>query len=87
MALGQPQGANSYHVQVLKGDKVEQRLIQVGINDRQFVEVKEGLKAGDRVIVTGLQKVRPGAQVKAQEVTAENKEQAPAGAQSQQSKS
>lgn len=51
MALGQPQGANSYHVQVLKGDKVEQRLIQVGINDRQFVEVKEGLKAGDRVVM------------------------------------
>ncbi|PLL99393.1 efflux RND transporter periplasmic adaptor subunit, partial [Klebsiella michiganensis] len=52
MALGQPQGANSYHVQVLKGDKVEQRLIQVGINDRQFVEVKEGLKAGDRVVMS-----------------------------------
>jgi membrane fusion protein (multidrug efflux system) len=30
--------------------------------------VTEGLKDGDRVIVTGLQKVRPGVQVKAQEV-------------------
>ena len=51
MALGQPQGANSYYVQVLNGDKAEQRLIQVGINDRQFVEVKAGLNEGDRVVI------------------------------------
>ncbi|ENQ6391968.1 efflux RND transporter periplasmic adaptor subunit [Klebsiella michiganensis] len=51
VALGQPQGANSYHVQVLNGDKAEQRLIQVGINDRQFVEVKAGLNEGDRVVI------------------------------------
>ncbi|SFD97141.1 membrane fusion protein, multidrug efflux system [Phytobacter palmae] len=70
-----------------EGDKVEIRKITAtqAIGDKWLVT--DGLKAGDRVIVTGLQKVRPGAQVKAQEVTAENKEQAPAGAQSQQSKS
>ncbi|QHS47728.1 efflux RND transporter periplasmic adaptor subunit [Klebsiella michiganensis] len=51
VALGQPQGVNSYHVQVLNGDKAEQRLIQVGINDRQFVEVKAGLNEGDRVVI------------------------------------
>jgi membrane fusion protein (multidrug efflux system) len=43
--------------------------------------VTEGLKDGDRVIVTGLQKVRPGAQVKAQEVKSDDKQQAAAGSQ------
>ncbi len=47
----------------------------------------EGLKDGDRVIVTGLQKVRPGAQVKAQEVKSDDKQQASAAGQSEQTKS
>ena len=41
--------------------------------------VTDGLKAGDRVVVSGLQKVRPGAQVKVQEITADNKQQAASG--------
>ena len=49
--------------------------------------VTEGLKDGDRVIVTGLQKVRPGAQVKAQEVKSDDKQQASAAGQSEQTKS
>ena len=40
----------------------------------------EGLKDGDRVIITGLQKVKPGVQVKAQEVTSDAKQPAEAGA-------
>ena len=70
-----------------EGDKVEVRNLTAAqaIGDKWLVT--SGLKAGDRVIITGLQKVRPGAQVKAQEVTADNKEQAPAGEQSQPSKS
>lgn len=51
MALGQPQGRDSYYVQVIKGDAIEKRLIQVGINDRQFVEVKEGLSEGEHVAI------------------------------------
>ncbi|HAG02843.1 MAG TPA: efflux transporter periplasmic adaptor subunit, partial [Leclercia adecarboxylata] len=39
------------------------------------------------VIITGLQKVRPGAQVKAQEVPSDNQQQASAGGQSEQPKS
>jgi membrane fusion protein (multidrug efflux system) len=58
-------------------DKVETRNITAtqAIGDKWLVT--EGLKDGDRVIVTGLQKVRPGAQVKAQEVllTINNKPQ------------
>ncbi|POP46812.1 efflux transporter periplasmic adaptor subunit [Superficieibacter electus] len=70
-----------------EGDKVEVRQIKTAqaIGDKWLVT--DGLKTGDRVIVTGLQKVRPGAQVKAQEVTSDNKEQAPAAAQSEQTKS
>ncbi|MGY6030762.1 multidrug efflux RND transporter periplasmic adaptor subunit AcrA [Phytobacter sp. AG2a] len=70
-----------------EGDKVEIRNLTASqaIGDKWLVT--DGLKAGDRVIITGLQKVRPGAQVKAQEVTADNKEQAQAGEQSQPSKS
>jgi membrane fusion protein (multidrug efflux system) len=45
-------------------DKVEVRNITAtqAIGDKWLVT--EGLKDGDRVIVTGLQKVRPGVQVK-----------------------
>lgn len=72
-----------------KEDKVEMRNITAtqAIGDKWLVT--DGLKDGDRVIVTGLQKVKPGVQVKAQEVAAENKgqEQAAAGAQSEQTKS
>lgn len=48
--------------------------------------VTEGLKAGDRVVISGLQKVRL-VSVKAQEVTADNNQQAASGAQPEQSKS
>lgn len=71
-----------------EGDKVEVRQITTSqaIGDKWLVT--DGLKAGDRVIITGLQKVKPGAQVKAQEVTADDKQQAAAnGAQSEQPKS
>ncbi|WP_350238213.1 efflux RND transporter periplasmic adaptor subunit [Pectobacterium colocasium] len=63
-----------------EGDKVEPRTLTTSkaIGDKWLVT--EGLKAGDRVIVTGLQKIIPGAQVKAKEVAQENQQaqQAPA---------
>jgi membrane fusion protein (multidrug efflux system) len=45
-------------------DKVEQRKIVVdrAIGDRWLIS--EGLKPGDRLIVEGIQKARPGASVK-----------------------
>ncbi|BES83955.1 MexE family multidrug efflux RND transporter periplasmic adaptor subunit [Pectobacterium araliae] len=57
-----------------EGDKVEPRMLKTSkaIGDKWLVA--EGLKAGDRVIVTGLQKIRPGAQVKAKEVAPENQQ-------------
>ena len=73
-----PRGDASVLV-VGEGDKVEMRQITVtqAIGDKWLVT--DGLKSGDRVIITGLQKVRPGAQVKAQEVTSDNQQQAAAG--------
>lgn len=70
-----------------EGDKVEVRNIVASqaIGDKWLVT--EGLKSGDRVIIAGLQKVKPGVQVKAQEVTSDNKEQAHAGGQSEKPKS
>ncbi len=53
-ALGAEQGENRYQVQVLKQGRAEPRLIKVGINDRQFVEVLEGLQEGEQVMVTAV---------------------------------
>ncbi|QCR36874.1 efflux RND transporter periplasmic adaptor subunit [Nissabacter sp. SGAir0207] len=73
-----PRGEASAMV-VGAGDKVETRTLTTSqaIGDKWLVT--GGLKAGDRVIVTGLQKVKPGAQVKMQEVTddASAQQQAP----------
>ena len=68
------------------GDKVEMRNITAtqAIGDKWLVT--DGLKDGDRVIVTGLQKF-VGAQVKAQEVKSDDKQQASAAGQSEQTKS
>lgn len=47
------------------GDKVEQRVITVVRTVGDNWLVNDGLKAGDRVIVEGIQRAKPGAQVKA----------------------
>ncbi|EPK7444146.1 multidrug efflux RND transporter periplasmic adaptor subunit AcrA, partial [Klebsiella pneumoniae] len=61
-----PRGDASVMV-VGEGDKVEVRQVTASqaIGDKWLVT--DGLKSGDRVIVTGLQKIKPGVQVKAQE--------------------
>ncbi|EPF15424.1 MULTISPECIES: multidrug efflux RND transporter periplasmic adaptor subunit AcrA [Cedecea] len=83
-----PRGDASAMV-VGKDDKVEVRQLTTSqaIGDKWLVT--DGLQNGDRVIVTGLQKVKPGVQVKAQEVAEDNKgqQQQAAGAQSEQPKS
>ncbi|EEO2241789.1 multidrug efflux RND transporter periplasmic adaptor subunit AcrA [Salmonella enterica subsp. enterica serovar Senftenberg] len=68
-------------------NKVETRQIVASqaIGDKWLVT--DRLKAGDRVVVSGLQKVRPGAQVKVQEITADNKQQAASGDQPAQPRS
>ncbi|MEO3678414.1 efflux RND transporter periplasmic adaptor subunit [Rheinheimera sp. FR7-31] len=50
---------------VNSNNEVEQRQIVTGKSSGQHWQVLSGLAVGDKVIVAGLQKVRPGAQVRA----------------------
>jgi membrane fusion protein (multidrug efflux system) len=50
-----------YYVLVVGSDhKVEQRRVTTGPNQETDVVIQNGVKEGDRVIVDGIQKVRPG---------------------------
>lgn len=65
-----------------EGDTVEQRLVTPADRIGGLWVISSGLKPGDRVVVEGLQKVRPGVKVNAQTVLIEEAEQkagAPAG--------
>lgn len=55
----------SFVLLVGEGDTVEQRVIELGDQFGSDVAVREGLKPGDRVIVNGMLKVRPGMKVNA----------------------
>lgn len=59
-------------------DKVELRTLVANQAIGNKWLVTDGLKAGDRLIVSGLQKIRPGVQVKVQEVTETEQKAAPA---------
>ncbi|QZN96891.1 efflux RND transporter periplasmic adaptor subunit [Symbiopectobacterium purcellii] len=61
-----------------EGDKVEARTLTTAQAIGSNWLVTSGLKAGDRLIVTGLQKIRPGAPVKAKETAPGNGEEKPA---------
>lgn len=54
-ALGRQQGKDRYEVQVREGESYATRLVTTGINDRQYAEVKEGLKEGDTVVLGPLE--------------------------------
>ena len=57
--------AGSYVLLVNNQDEVEQRRVQTGQSYEGNLVVQSGLQAGDRVIVEGIQKVRPGMKVQA----------------------
>jgi membrane fusion protein (multidrug efflux system) len=70
-----------YNVAVVGGDDtVELRLVKPAERIGRLWVIDSGLKAGERIVVEGLQKVRAGTKVKAEPVTIEQEEQAPAGA-------
>ena len=64
LAVQELQGAKTVFV-VGDGDKVAQRTVALGDVYQDFYIVTAGLKPGERVIVDGIQKARPGMQVKA----------------------
>jgi membrane fusion protein, multidrug efflux system len=57
--------AGSYVLVVDGENKVEQRRVQLGEQTGRDVTVQSGLQQGERVVVDGLQKVRPGQAVQA----------------------
>jgi RND family efflux transporter MFP subunit len=62
-ALGTDQGQKFLYVLTAE-DEIAYRPVQVGkVHDRQRV-ISQGLGADERVVVTGLQRVRPGIKVK-----------------------
>jgi RND family efflux transporter MFP subunit len=65
LAVQELQGAKTVLV-VGEGNKVALRTLTVREPYQQFYIVTAGLKAGERVIVEGIQKARPGMQVKAE---------------------
>jgi len=62
VAVQELQGAKTVLV-VDEGNKVAMRSVRLGDAIQDFYIVTAGLKPGDRVIVEGIQKVRPGMQV------------------------
>ncbi|MEE1657578.1 efflux RND transporter periplasmic adaptor subunit [Microvirga sp. CF3062] len=52
----------------VKDNKVERRVITIGQRQGGKVEVVDGLKAGETIVVLGVQRVRPGAEVIARPV-------------------
>jgi membrane fusion protein (multidrug efflux system) len=52
----------------VKDNKVERRVITIGQRQGGKVEVVEGLKADETIVVLGVQRVRPGAEVVARPV-------------------
>jgi membrane fusion protein (multidrug efflux system) len=63
-----------FNVMVVEGDTVEQRQVETAERVGSLWVIKSGLKSGDRVVVEGLQKVRPKMKVNAKEVPIEEKE-------------
>jgi multidrug efflux pump subunit AcrA (membrane-fusion protein) len=61
------------------GDEIEERIVTTAERIGPLWVIVSGLKGGERVVVEGLQKVRPKMKVHAQEVPAEAKE-SPSGA-------
>lgn len=56
--------ARNKQVAVLKKDSVIFNVVETGVRDSVFVEVTQGLKAGDTIVTTGLMVLKPNSKVK-----------------------
>lgn len=68
-ALAVVPGLSEKNVFVLAGGKVERRVVQTGTRMQSTVHILSGLRAGDVVITSGLQQLRPGQAVVPMEST------------------
>jgi membrane fusion protein (multidrug efflux system) len=60
------QGTREYVLAVGKDQTVERVNVTTGQFDARFVEIRDGLSPGDRVVAAGHQKARPGDEVRAE---------------------
>lgn len=75
-AVSQLQG--SFQVAVVgSDDKVQMRPVQPGVRVGSLWQIDSGLQPGDRVVVEGLARVKPGITVRPQEAPAEEAEASP----------
>jgi membrane fusion protein (multidrug efflux system) len=56
-------GQQAFVFRVGAGDKVDQVPVKIGARRPGWVEIVEGVKAGDRIVVEGIVKLKPGAQI------------------------
>ena len=66
-AIGTDQGQKFVYV-VDEDNKVAYRRVTLGLLFDGLQAIEDGLKPGDRVVVNGLQRIRPGIEVKAEMV-------------------
>lgn len=52
-----------FYTYVISGDSVVQHKVQLGSKVADKIVVREGLKAGDKIVTEGTQKLRPGSKV------------------------
>lgn len=52
-----------FYAYVIQGDSVVQNKVELGSKVADKIVVRQGLKAGDKIVVEGTQKLRPGAKV------------------------
>ncbi|PTP09289.1 efflux transporter periplasmic adaptor subunit [Vibrio splendidus] len=61
-------------VWIVNGEKIEQRIVELGVNTNDgYVVVENGLKLGDQVVVTGQQNLKKASLVKVMNPNAEQK--------------
>jgi membrane fusion protein, multidrug efflux system len=60
--------ARDKQVVLLRKDSALFTVVETGVRDSAYVQVKQGLHAGDTIIVTGLMAIRPNAKVKISKV-------------------
>jgi RND family efflux transporter MFP subunit len=66
-AVGADQGGR-YLLVVTDDGQVEKRAVRTGQRQDGLIIIEEGLKPGERVVVRGIQRARPGAPVNAEEI-------------------
>jgi RND family efflux transporter MFP subunit len=72
---------HGFTVYVVEGDTARERVLQLGMNTRDgWVEIRDGLKPGDRIVTRGAEPLSEGAKVRVQDATPQGSSSAaPAG--------